>query len=114
MKEEIGRTHGEGAFLWSPQRVSLDVGNTGETDGWTWKTRGLESARKSSQAGRPNVSGVAALSRRLMAVERARFLGKKPRETRVWAFELEAKMLAEATSKRQPGTSKSEAGATAP
>jgi len=42
-------------------------------------------------AGRINMAGVCALSRRLMAIEKARALGKTPVDPRAWTLELEAR-----------------------
>jgi len=42
-------------------------------------------------AGRINMAGVCALSRRLMAIERARALGRKPVDFGAFALELEAR-----------------------
>jgi len=42
-----------------------------------------------------NMSGVCALSRRLMAIEKARALGRKPVDLEAWALELEARRWAE-------------------
>ncbi|MDP2663686.1 MAG: hypothetical protein Q8R28_23465 [Dehalococcoidia bacterium] len=52
---------------------------------------GLPPERRSSLAGRTKSGGVGSLSRRLMAVERARALGKNPPGFRVWALERGAK-----------------------
>jgi hypothetical protein len=40
---------------------------------------------------RVNVAGVGSLARRLMAIERARALGRKPVDSGAWALELEAR-----------------------
>jgi len=44
---------------------------------------------------RVSMAGVCALSRRLMAIERARMLGRKPVDLQTWALELEARRWAE-------------------
>ena len=41
--------------------------------------------------GKVNMAGICALSRRLMAIERARALGKKPVDFGAFALELEAR-----------------------
>jgi len=52
-------------------------------------------------AGRINMAGVCALSRRLMAIEKARALGKTPLDPRVWTLELEARSWARGRAKGQ-------------
>ena len=44
-----------------------------------------------SRTGRANVAGICALSRRLIAIEKARVLGKKPVDVQAWALELETR-----------------------
>ena len=66
-------------------------------NGLGWKPyslrRGDEERRNmaTTVAGRVNMAGVCALSRRLMAIERARVLGRKPVDLQTWALELEAR-----------------------
>ena len=62
-----------------------------------WKPYSLRQCDEGSRnmattaAGRINMAGVCALSRRLMARERARMLGKKPVDIQALALELEAR-----------------------
>lgn len=49
---------------------------------------------------RINIAGMCALSRRLMAMERARALGRKPLDLRAYALEQEAKRWTEARAMR--------------
>jgi len=55
--------------------------------------RGDEESRHmaTTVAKRVNMAGVCALSRRLMAIERARVLSRKPVDLQAWALELEAR-----------------------
>ena len=41
--------------------------------------------------GKVNMAGICALSRRLMAIEKARALGKTPVDPQAWTLELEAR-----------------------
>jgi len=50
---------------------------------------------------RVNIAGVCALSRRLMAIERARMLGRKPVDPHTWALELEARRWAEERARQR-------------
>ncbi len=51
--------------------------------------------------GKANTVGVCALSRRLMAMERARALGEKPMDLQSWALELEARRWREERAGRK-------------
>ncbi|MDP2954084.1 MAG: hypothetical protein Q8O76_12300 [Chloroflexota bacterium] len=66
-----------------------------------WKAYALDPGKGTSRTSRLNMGGVSALSRRLMAVERARALGRKPFDLRMWALEQAASVLAEG---RKEGT----------
>ena len=50
--------------------------------------------------GRVNMAGICALSRRLIAIERARALGRKPVDVQMWALELETRRWAEERARR--------------
>ena len=50
---------------------------------------------------RVNMAGVCALSRRLMAIERARALGRKPVDLKAWALEQAGRRWAEERSRRK-------------
>jgi len=52
-------------------------------------------------ARRVNMAGVCALSRRLMAIERARVLGRKPVDLRTWALEQAGRRWAEERAMRK-------------
>jgi hypothetical protein len=66
-------------------------------NGLSWKPYSLRQCDEGSRnmattvAGRVNIAGVCALSRRLMAIERARVLGRKPIDLQARALELEAR-----------------------
>lgn len=51
--------------------------------------------RRPSSDKRLNTAGIGALSRRLMAVEKARALGRKPLDLRLYTLEKEAEAWAE-------------------
>ena len=55
----------------------------------------------STLTGRVNIAGVCALSRRLMAIERARVLGRKLVDLRTWALEQAGRRWAEERAKRK-------------
>ncbi len=60
-----------------------------------WKAYALDPGKGTSRTSRLNMGGMCALSRRLMAAERARVLGRKPFNVRMWALEQAAGLLAE-------------------
>ena len=74
-------------------------------DGLGWKpyNPGQEDDRDRSTTrmvtGKVNMAGVYALSRRLMAIERARMLGRKPVDVQAQALELEARRWTEGGAK---------------
>jgi len=63
--------------------------------GWKPYHPGQEDDRDKSMAtkvtGKVNMAGICALSRRLMAIEKARALGRKPVDAHALALELEAR-----------------------
>lgn len=63
--------------------------------GGGWKAYAPEPGKGPPRRRRLNLAGVSALSRRLMAVERARVLGRKPFDVRMWALEQAASVLVE-------------------
>ena len=94
---------GRGQFPLPPHQVGLEDWDTsphnGQAPNWSRQPPG----RKSYQGGRPNLARIAALSTRLMAVERARLLGRKAFDHRAWALEQEARAWAERIPCRQDG-----------
>ena len=66
--------------------------------GWKPYNAGQADDRDKSMArkvtSKVNMAGVCGLSRRLMAIERARMLGRKPVDVQAQALELEARRLA--------------------
>jgi len=75
---------------------------TGE-DGSGWKPYRLkrkDDLEKNRKIMKMNLAGVCALSRRLMALERARVLRRKPVDHGVLALELEARRWTEAKRKQ--------------
>ena len=76
-------------------------------DGLGWKPYhpGREDDRDKSVArkvtSKVNMAGVCALSRRLMAIERARMLGRKPVDVQTQALELEVRRWAEERAKQR-------------
>lgn len=75
------------------QQVQLSANGTEAEDDVGWKPYSprREEEEKKRMATivtqRVNMAGVCALSRRLMAIERARALGRKPVDLRAWALE---------------------------
>jgi len=59
------------------------------------KEKEAEKRTATTVTGRVNMAGVCALSRRLMAIERARALGRKPVDLRAWALEQAGRRWAE-------------------
>lgn len=79
------------------QQIQLS-GNGSETEddvGWKPYSPRREKRTATTVTRRLNMAGVCALSRRLMAIERARALGRKPVDLRVWALEQAARRWAE-------------------
>lgn len=75
---------------------------TGE-DGLGWKPyrlRQKDNLDKNRMTIKMNLAGMGALSRRLMAIERAKVLGKKPVDYGALALELEARRWTEAREKQ--------------
>ena len=76
-------------------------------NGLGWKPyslrRGDEERRNmaTTVAGRVNMAGVCALSRRLMAIERARVLGRKPVDLGAYALEQASRRWAEERAKQR-------------
>ena len=76
-------------------------------DGQGWKPCSLRQCDGGSRnmattaAGRINMAGVCALSRRLMAIEKARALGRAPLDPRAWTLELEARRWVRERAKRK-------------
>ncbi|MBI2848797.1 MAG: hypothetical protein HYX88_01525 [Chloroflexi bacterium] len=90
----------EDTFPFLFQRLRLPIKGIGEGSRDDRKAYGLQSDKRSLLVGRRNVAGVGALSRRLMARERARVLGRKPLDPRVWDLEQEARRWAEEGDRR--------------
>jgi len=93
----------------SLQQVSLQGdGHEPPEDEVSWKpySPGQEKEKKKRIATtvvtrRVNMAGVCALSRRLMAIERARALGRKPVDLRAYALEQAGRRWAEGRTKRK-------------
>jgi len=80
-------------------RQLLSESTTVDELGWKPYNAGQADDRDKSVArkvtGKVNMTGVCALSRRLMAIEKARALGRKPVDVQARALELEAKRWTE-------------------
>lgn len=71
-------------------------------NGLGWKPYSLrreDDSDRNRMTMKMNLAGVCALSRRLMAIERARVLGRKPVDFGAFALELEAKRWTEGGAK---------------
>lgn len=96
-------------YPFSLQQVSLQGdGHEPPEDEVSWKpyTPGQEKEKEKRTATtvvtrRVNMAGVCALSRRLMAIERARALGRKPVDLRAYALEQAGRRWAEERAKRK-------------
>jgi len=94
---------------WQPrnlpfQNVSIEANdNEPAEDKARWKPYGLgtEKIIATTVKGRVNAAGVGALSRRLMAIERGRALGRKPLDLRAYTLEQAARRWAEERAKRK-------------
>jgi len=84
-------------------RQLLSESTTVDELGWKPYNAGREDDGDKSVArkvtGKVNMAGVCALSRRLMAIERARMLGRKPEDVQAQALELEARRWARGRAK---------------
>ncbi|MDO8692410.1 MAG: hypothetical protein Q7R39_20760 [Dehalococcoidia bacterium] len=105
--EGLRSGHGE-----TPSALPIEVRlvvNGEEGYGLGCDNSGLPTERRSSLAGRDRIGGVGSLSRHLMAVERARALGKTPLGFRTWALERESKsgwrqrLKSSANARDEPG-----------
>jgi len=100
-KERLGISPQVETCPLSFQQVSLQLDGTKAEDELDWRpySSPLEKDEDKRMATtvtkRVNMAGICALSRRLMAIERARALGRKPVDLEAWALELEARRWAE-------------------
>jgi len=87
------------------QLVSLQAdgdGSESPADDVDWKPYSPQpEKRTASVTRRVNMAGVCALSRRLMALERARALGRKPADLGAWALEQAGRRWAEEREKEK-------------
>ena len=78
-------------------------------DGLDWKPddsrreKGKDRNMATRVAGKVNMAGICALSRRLIAIERARVMGKKPVDVQALALEVEARRWSEARGEQSAG-----------
>jgi hypothetical protein len=83
------------------QQVQLGTDAAGAGDYVDWKPFSLRRERRTATTRRGEIAKVCTLSRRLIAIERARALGRKPVDLRAWALELEARHWAEESARRK-------------
>jgi hypothetical protein len=84
------------------QQVQLGTDASGADDYVDWKPYSSQRGKGAATVTRRvNMAGVCALSRRLMAMERARALGRKPIDLRAWALELEARHWTEERARKK-------------
>jgi len=87
------------------QRVSLQADGDGSeppADEVDWKPYSSQRGKGAATVTRRvNMAGVCALSRRLMAMERARVLGRKPVDLGAWALEQAGRRWAEERARRK-------------
>ena len=85
------------------QQVQLSANGAEAEDDVGWKpyTRQPEERNATTVTRRVNMAGVCALSRRLMAIERARALGRKPVDLGAWALEQAGRRWEEERAKRK-------------
>lgn len=70
-----------------------------------WLGKAMEGKGATTVRSKVNVAGICNISRRLMAIEMARALGKKPLDLRAYVLEMEARRWTEkqiSRAKRQP------------
>jgi len=106
-EERLGISRQVETYPFSLQQVSLQGdGHEPAEDGVGWKPYNPEQEKEKKRAAtivtrRVNMAGVCALSRRLMAIERARALGRKPVDLRAWALEQAGRRWAEERARRK-------------
>jgi len=89
------------------EQVQLSAKSTEVAGEVGWKPYSLQQEKKEKKrtntivTGRVNMAGVCALSRRLMAIERARALGRKPADLRAYALEQASRRWAEERARRK-------------
>ena len=89
------------------QQVKLSANGTEAGDKMDWKPYGPQREKDEGKrtativTRRVNMAGVCALSRRLMAIERARALGRKPVDLKAWALEQAGKRWAEERARQK-------------
>lgn len=90
----------------SPQPISFQVDETQlPEDDVVWKIYDQRPQKKKDtgnrDTGKPNTAMLFAISRYLMAIEKAGALGRKPVDPRTWALELEARRWTEESARRK-------------
>lgn len=107
-QDRLGISRQVEPFPLSLPRVSLPAdGIEPPEDELGWKPYNPEQAKGEKKktgtivTGRVNMAGVCALSRRLMAIERARALGRVPADRRTWALEQAGRRWAEEKTRRK-------------
>lgn len=93
-----------GTCQFSLRRLSIRPDAIGPSrDDVGWRPYSLERGKRTATTvtGRANAAGICTLSRRLIARERARALGKKPMDLRAWTLELEARRWTEERARRK-------------
>jgi len=89
------------------QQVQLSANSTEAGDKVDWKPYGPQREKEAGKrteivvTRRVNMAGVCALSRRLMAIERARALGRKPVDLKAWALEQAGRRWAEERARQK-------------
>lgn len=89
------------------EQLQLSAKSTEVAGDVCWKPYSPQQEKKEKKrtntivTGRVNMAGVCALSRRLMAIERARALGRKPVDLRAYALEQAGRRWAEERARRK-------------
>ena len=89
------------------QQVSLQSDSNETEDEVDWKPyspppeKDEDKRAATTMTGRVNIAGVCALSRRLIAIERARVLGRKPVDLGAWALEQAGRRWVEERAKQR-------------
>ena len=102
-EEKLGISRQAETCPLSFQQMQLRADGTEAGDDVGWKPYSPRREKRMATTGRGEIAKVCTLSRRLIAIERARALGRKPVDHGAWALELEARRWTEERA-RKSGT----------
>lgn len=100
-EEKLGISRQAETCPLSFQQVQLSADGTEAEDQVGWKPYSPRQEMRTATTGRGEIAKVCTLSRRLIAIERARALGRKPVDHGAWALEQAGRRWAEERDRRK-------------